>query len=190
MDTATVAKWVLAAMLLLPACSGSTQKTEHEDVPSRQLVTFQLSNSTASDLWLPLRGTICSELSIETATARKVQIVPIDGECCNCGATASFVAYTMLKPAEQTTVTWDAREFFEYMTGDPCNPTSNYAKPVAAGRYVAKFQVVRSAPVGESCAPERDGAIGCSECEPATETRAPFDLPSSGDVTVPVALGW
>jgi len=190
MDRPPVARRVaLGTLLLLPACSGATKQTEdHADVPSRQLVTFRLSNLGASDLWLPLRGTICQELTIDTAAGRELRLIPFEGMCCTCGVAASYVEYTPLAPGAETTVTWDAREFFEYSTGDSCTPTGSFAKPVSAGPYVARLQAVRSAPVGSTCSAAGDGRVNCESCEPAVEMRVPFTLPSSGDVLVPVGI--
>ena len=188
----------IAGLTLLFGCSSSKTAQEpggdsgtsvdHTDVPGRQFVTFDLSNDTGSQRWIRTSGTICANLAIETSAGRQVQIGPYDAVCCNCGAVLAFVEYQPLAAAEHHTITWDAREFFEYETGDMCTPTSSYANPVSAGDYVARLQTLASPPMGSSCMPAANGGIRCQDCETATESKVPFTLPPTGDITVPVSL--
>ena len=188
----------ITGFVLISGCSSSKTAGEaggdsgtsvdHTNVPGRQLVTFDISNDTGSQRWIRTSGTICANLAIETAAGRHVQIGPYDAVCCNCGAVLAFVEYQALAAAEHHTITWDAREFFEYATGDMCTPTSSYANLVSAGDYVAIVQTVANPPAGSTCMTTASGSTRCQDCETPTESRVSFTLPPTGDITVPVSL--
>lgn len=173
--------------------------------PSRQTVTFHFTTSAASR-YVPVAALGCGLFSIErrdpTSSVQTALANPC-GPCATCpNPTPGILVVHELLPGEFTDLLWDGRETTVVSESVSCGGAGSvtYDRPIAMplppGRYAARLAAFTSAPPG--C----DTSGVCNPPVTTTQTALPyaslctseapieveFELPASGDVSVPVSV--
>ncbi|WP_437957651.1 hypothetical protein WME76_41110 [Sorangium sp. So ce119] len=181
-----------------------------DPVPSRQTVTFEFHNASASPAGVQVSGSLCSGFEIWRVEGDETTLVNRDVDYTQ-AACSTYVddletgTYERVAPGATLPVVWDAREEVIYERTVACTiPESEVpsivvpmgvAQPVAPGTYEAVFIV---GPSAEECETEvvenRYSCLGsftydsiglaCSTGGRRISVR--FELPETGDVRVPV----
>jgi hypothetical protein len=186
-----------------------------EDVPSKQKVTFVITNQGTTDRFLVLDGQACTGFGVSrlsgTTWVRVALRLLADDESCGCDGYGCDdirgpTVYQRLAPGAQSSIVWDARELTLWQEELDCpyvNRTWTLVRgvhrPVAPGQYRVD--------IPNSAAPERDcwhsatdldryqcapgGMIGPgveNTCGAEAQVTQEFTLPATGDITVGVDL--
>jgi len=181
-----------------------------QDVPSKQVVTFRIQNTSTSERWILEDGFgwPCEGFSIahgDGAAVHRLFTHPIVCEGSDSGP--PIYRARRLAPGESAVVTWDARTWTACQEDRACDYFGDAhsmawigaAQPVGPGAYRVTVHASDVAPVG--CADESDAgdwrcntgwpsaqapfAAACSGGSPVVVS---FTLPASGDVDVSVPL--
>jgi len=174
--------------------------------PSKQIVTFHLTTSAGGSRWVAFTGMGCTVFSIgrfnPTATVQTAQANPC-GPCASCPNPPSGT--TAVRAVTTTTavdLTWDAREttIVREVASCPNGGVGSYdrafAKPVPPGHYVAHLAVFGALPAACGtngiCSPpvttNQMALPYASICTSDAPVDVEFDLPATGNITVPVPL--
>lgn len=182
------------------------------EVPSKQKVTFSFTSAVDSAKYVVNQGLFCQAFTITNLdTASPVTLVTPFNCACECpGPPGSSFYVKTVTSTQSNSVVWDARQFLSYQTAIDCamrgwpdigvrSVDSYTAQPVAAGNYRATFYVMTALPNQCPPAPAVEGYCGPAGpaginfnipiCTPdATAVTVDFQVPQSGDISVPVAL--
>jgi hypothetical protein len=174
--------------------------------PSKQTVTFHLTTSGGGSHWVAFTGMGCTVFSIgrlnPTAIVQTEQANPC-GPCASCPNPPSGT--TVVRAVTTTTavdLTWDAREItiVREATSCPHGGVASYdhafAKPVPPGHYSARFAVFGALPAACGtngiCSPpvttSQTALPYASICTSDAPVDVEFDLPPTGNITVPVPV--
>jgi hypothetical protein len=194
---------------------GSAGQSPPDSTPSRQTVTFELTNVTDAQIALLVSGRICTAFEVwrvgesgRTRLLREVDYSNVEAMChiYACADDTGEGTYEWVAPGETRTLVWDAREEVVYKKHIECSSSCGYfngadiltgvAEPVEAGDYEAVFawypadvECPQTTSAGFMCiAGAGMGGTG-QTCGGRNMVTAPFVLSASGDATVPVDLG-
>ena len=189
-----------------------------QEIPSRQEVTFRVTNSTSVVRYLATRadgffgGPFCSPYAISQGTTNLTLAIPSQCGCeCPQPHQPGITELWSLSPGQTKDLVWDARALTTYSTMMTCGslypggPAASSVQvlhgvwqPVAAGSYQATLITKTTVPT--SCQ-ETDEIVTCDYwtedqygawlggiCDRTTAIKADFDLPAEGDVIVPITL--
>jgi hypothetical protein len=197
-------------------CFGScSDAAPPSDIPSRQTVTFELSNQTGADRFVVTQGWYCDDFGIASGPGGAALPLELGFQClCECPnpGPVQATAYHRVAPGASYRLTWDARslvtwsELYDCAThGWPGVPPQNEVfgahQPVGAGPYRVTFAIEQTLP--SRCSPTSGDDYTCTMEQPPIgmwpttiaqicPSLAPqtvgFTLPQSGDLSLPVAL--
>jgi hypothetical protein len=185
--------------------SGGGSGTGGADEPSKQSVTFEVTNDAATPRAVVVEAVGCTPFMIlATDPAGVVHTAAANpcGPCMQCPNPPSGTKRVAeLAPGQSVELTWDARKLTASQQTALCNgapaPYTRFtATPVAPGTYrvrVAVFSVTPSAcGAGGKCDPPvtttQDTLPYAALCSADAQSEAEFELPAEGDVTVPVSI--
>jgi hypothetical protein len=175
-------------------------------IPSRQKVTFQLTNGTDAPLYVGSVGYDCEAYSIAGPTQVKLAMEYYCGCECNPPPRPHIQFYLVILPQQKQEIVWDARTLKTYGTLLSCpdwgySATVTYGvwQPVTPGAYTVTLRLETAIPPG--CAQYAD-SLGCTLpsslfnavdlgggiCPSRSTAQASFDIPQDGDVVVPITL--
>jgi len=186
--------------------------TPPAEEPARARVRFEVSGTGA---FVVSRGRSCAPFDVERQNGGAWERVALDlgVTCvCECASPGTPVAIELepLTASAPVTVRWDGRRMAFVQRTIDCATRSftgrgtateyvGALQPLPAGRYRVSFATVRSVPShcmklmsGYWCPPVSTAGApspGPFALCPGTRVTAEFDLPESGEVTVPVRLG-
>ena len=187
-----------------------------QEIPSRQKVTFRVSNGGSVARYVAARadglfgGPYCSAYGIGQGTTNLTLAIP--SQCgCECPAPhqPGVTELWRISPGQSKDLVWDARALATYSTmmkcgtlypGGPEDPSAKVLhgvwQPVAAGSYQVTLIIKSTVP--SSCQEANDiascdywtedqyGAWSGGICDRTTTVEADFELPAEGDVIVPM----
>ena len=189
-----------------------------QEIPSRQSVTFRVTNSTSFVRYLAARsdgffgGPYCSSYAISQGTTNLTLAIPFQCGCeCPQPHQPGITELWSISPGQTKDLVWDARALATYSTMMTCGSLSppgpafpparvlhGVWQPVAAGNYQATL--ITKSTVPTSCQ-ETNAIVSCDYwtedqygaslggiCDRTTTVKADFDLPAEGDVIVPITL--
>jgi hypothetical protein len=196
---------------------GSAGQSLPDPIPSRQTVTFELTNVTDAPIALLVSGDICTAFEIwrvdgseRTRVVREVDYSNVEFVCrfprCVAIDDTGSGTYEWVAPGETRVLTWDAREEVVFKERIECSNACGWsreadiltgvAQPAQAGDYEAVFAWF---PAGDGCPQTTSGGFICvagagmgstgQSCGGRSRVTVPLVLPASGDVTVTVEVG-
>lgn len=172
---------------------------------STQTVTFEVSNTSTSALYVLTEGAWCD--AFDVGVPRNL------GFQCGCECppppTPFGRTYRRVEAGGAYAFTWDARSLATLAYDTPCGPVhlgdtaplvGGALHPVAPGSYSIDVAYETSIPANcnvngdelfcDSFEPAQETPPPVAELCPATQTvGVPFTLPATGDITVPVIIG-
>jgi hypothetical protein len=187
------------------------------DTPSRQTVQIVVTNRAAADRYLVTEGTFCDPFSVSFSQQSPMHLT-LGFQClCECPNPGPARPATLhrLAPGDSFTLSWDARSLVTCTETVDCSTEGlpglgtasqvvGASQPVGAGPYSVSVAAVTAVPQGCSgdgttftCPMSYSGGPGGPfnnppaiqvECPADVTASASFELPASGDVSVPVAL--
>lgn len=175
------------------------------DQPSKQRVTFEVTNDAASPRAVVVEGVACTPFVIlATDPAGVVHTAAANpcGPCMQCPNPLSGTKrIAELAPGQSVELTWDARGLSTSQetvscNGSPAPYTRFTAAPVAVGTYRVRMAVFSATPSACSadgiCDPPvtttRDALPYAELCSADAQSETEFELPAHGDITVPVSI--
>jgi hypothetical protein len=176
-------------------------------ITSTSTIAFVLTNMSPSDRWLLTQSTDCETFSMQGV------VTELPPNTCGGGMyPPERLYFQKLATGQSATLTWDARGLALYTTYERCSPNSpgcssvsnGSPQPVNPGQWVAQFAVGSMAPTGSGtqCGGTVSGDVICTvtvqngmpqrggQCTWSNVSliQATFTVPSSGNVTVNVAI--
>ena len=174
--------------------------------PSKQTVTFHLTTSAGASRWVGFNGMGCSVFSIErrnpTAIVHTALASPC-GPCASCpNPPSGTTVVRAVTTASSVDILWDARETTAVRETVTCGDGGfgsydhAFSKPVPPGRYVARLAAFGSLPASCGtngiCSPPvttiEMALPYASICASDAPVEVEFDLPATGNLTVPVSV--
>jgi hypothetical protein len=183
-------------------------------IPSHQMVTFTLANSSAEILYLAGEGMYCDGWTIQEISLH------IGWQCgCECPAPPPphVSMYKPLLPGDNTEVIWDGRKLVTFSVPLDCGEWDDeepwwtelggVLQPASPGTYTFRTIINSTNPVDDpdagNCWQEDNGNVYCEQwgdpwneqpseiqqlCPAITTVETSFELPETGDIDVLVTL--
>jgi hypothetical protein len=185
--------------------AGTAGAAGSPDEPSKQTVTFEVTNGATAPRSVAIEGAGCTPFMIlATDPARLVRTSAANpcGPCMQCPNPPSGTKRVAeLAPGQSVELSWDARQVSvaqqtAMCNGTPTPYTSVVASPVEAGSYRVRVAVFSTKPPGCSANGACDPPVTTVQealpyadlCSSSAQVEADFELPAEGDVTVPVTI--
>lgn len=185
------------------------------EIPSKQTVTFNITNATTSDQYVVTDGWYCTPFGIDKVSDGGVASLFLQTgfPCpCECPAVGPPVPLTFRRigPGESFSMTWDARDLVTYTEAYDCSHDwpgegvqhflTGVAVPVNVGTYRVTFGMESTLPTACSdagpsyrCDTQSGGGSPAPDdlaaiCPTTKTATATFFVPAAGNVVVPVSI--
>lgn len=183
------------------ASGGQASGGVPQEDPSLQTVSFDVANRTSSEIYLVTDGSDCYPYEVEQSSTSERVILGVVGGDCPCGWACDYAATShieALAPGETRSLTWDARGLVIHQTMVSCEPEFHEAawNPVGVPYRVTpdRYQVtvgflLTSTGAGGLCdSPSTVDSGPARRCCADALVTAEFELPATGDVSVPIEV--